>query len=39
MKLIFPICFSAIIFYVFVLPWFQFSQNSVAHLVAVAVSK
>ena len=39
MKLFFPIAFSAIVFYTFVLPWFQFSQNSVARLVAIAVSK
>lgn len=39
MKLLFPIVFGLIVFCSFVLPQFQTAQNTVAHLVAIAVSK
>lgn len=37
MKLLFPICFGLIVFYVFALPQFQIAQNTVARLVTIAV--
>ncbi len=39
MKLFFPICFLAIVAYVFVLPHCLDGQNVVAKIVASAVSK
>lgn len=39
MKLLFPVCFGLIVFYVFALPQFQVAQNTVAHFVAIAVTR
>jgi len=39
MKLLFPVCFGLIVFYVFALPQFELAQNRVAHLVAIAVAR
>jgi hypothetical protein len=39
MRLLFPVCFGLIVFYTFALPQFQAAQNTVAHFVAIAVTR
>jgi len=39
MRLLFPVCFGLIVFYVFALPQFELAQNRVAKLVTIAVTR